>query len=182
MLLRNQIADTELCSVDAIAVGLLRRNIRVLRKRYVYLRIAQKYAIATHPMIVAEYRRHSQNVFSDFKRIYVWGCVVLFLTAMLRELPQKTPLHSQLSGTDEQIARRISRGALGLRVENSERPYGLWLKPRGCRPHLTLRLVLNSLRRRIGKTLPKTLPRSHTNSTLSAPGNSSQRHDGRDQI
>ena len=42
-----------------------------------YLRIAQKYAIATHPMIVAEYRRHSQNVFSDFKRIYVWGCVVL---------------------------------------------------------------------------------------------------------
>lgn len=41
-----------------------------------YLRIAQKYAIATHPMIVAEYRRHSQNVFS-VKRIYVWGCVVL---------------------------------------------------------------------------------------------------------
>jgi hypothetical protein len=48
-----------------------------LCKNDMYLRIAQKYAIATHPMIVAEYRRHSQNVFSDFKRIYVWGCVVL---------------------------------------------------------------------------------------------------------
>jgi hypothetical protein len=74
-----------------------------------YLRIAQKYAIATHPMIVAEYRRHSQNVFSDFKRTYVWGA--LFLTAMLRELPQ-TPLHSRLSGTDEQIARRYHAALL----------------------------------------------------------------------
>ena len=63
-----------------------------------YLRIAQKYAIATHPMIVAEYRRHSQNVFSDLKEYMSGGA--LFLTAMLRELPQ-TPLHSRLSGTDE---------------------------------------------------------------------------------
>ena len=112
MLLRNQIADTELCSVDAIAVGYCFDEILEFCENDMYLRIAQKYAIATHPMIVAEYRRHSQNVFSDFKRIYVWGCVVLFLTAMLRELPQKTPLHSRLSGTDEQIARRYHAALL----------------------------------------------------------------------
>jgi hypothetical protein len=68
-----------------------------------YLRIAQKYAIATHPI------RHSQNVFSDLKEYMSGGA--LFLTAMLRELPQ-TPLHSRLSGTDEQIARRYHAALL----------------------------------------------------------------------
>ena len=35
-----------------------------------YLRITQKYAIASHPMIVAEYRRHSQNMSNGVKKMY----------------------------------------------------------------------------------------------------------------
>jgi len=42
-----------------------------------YLRLAQRYPIASHPTIVAEYRQHSQNRSSDLRKMYLAGRAVL---------------------------------------------------------------------------------------------------------
>jgi glycosyltransferase involved in cell wall biosynthesis len=43
----------------------------------VYLRIAQRYPIASHPTIVAEYRKHGQNMSSDPIEMLRWAHAVL---------------------------------------------------------------------------------------------------------
>jgi glycosyltransferase involved in cell wall biosynthesis len=138
-----------------------------------YLRITQKYAIASHPMIVAEYRRHSQNMSNGVKKMYVGGCVVLD-----RHAARISSSPTALAVLDEgrairraEYARRYhANGAAWL--ARGEIRKTVWSLAQAARlsPSLTLRLMFNSFRRRMGKELP--LPR--TNSTLSTSVDSSR--------
>jgi glycosyltransferase involved in cell wall biosynthesis len=42
-----------------------------------YLRLARRYGIASYPAIVAEYRRHEQNMSNDYRMMYQVGLAVL---------------------------------------------------------------------------------------------------------
>jgi hypothetical protein len=120
-----------------------------------YLRITQKYAIAAHPLVVAEYRRHSQNVSNDLEKMYLGGCVVL-------------DRHAERLGPDPAAVAALEEGRANRRAEYARRYHAagaVWLARRQIRktmrslvkaatlsPLLTSQLMLNSLRRRVSGT------------------------------
>jgi glycosyltransferase involved in cell wall biosynthesis len=120
-----------------------------------YLRITQKYPIASFPVVVAEYRRHSRNLSNDLRKMYVAGHVVLDRHAA-RIASNPTALAVLEEGRTNrrtEFARRYhAAGAAWLArrdIRNS-----IWSLAQGARlsPLLTLRLTLASIRRRISKT------------------------------
>lgn len=60
-----------------LAVGGFDESLRRSEDYDLYLRLVWRYPIASHPAIVAEYRRHGQNVTNNIKRMYQAGAVVL---------------------------------------------------------------------------------------------------------
>jgi glycosyltransferase involved in cell wall biosynthesis len=120
-----------------------------------YLRITQKYSIAAHPLVVAEYRRHSQNVSNDLEKMYLGGCVVL-------------DRHAARLGPDPRALAALEEGRANRRAEYARRYHAagaVWLARRQIRktmrslvkaaalsPLLTSQLMLNSLRLRVSGT------------------------------
>jgi hypothetical protein len=120
-----------------------------------YLRITPKYAIAAHPLVVAEYRRHSQNVSNDLEKMYLGGCVVLDRHAA-RLGPDPTALAALEEGRANrrgEYARRYhAAGAVWLARRQIRKTMRSLVKAAALSPLLTSQLMLNSLRRRVSGT------------------------------
>jgi hypothetical protein len=120
-----------------------------------YLRITQKYAIAAHPLVVAEYRRHSQNVSNDLEKMYLGGCVVLDRHAA-RLGPDPTALAALEEGRANRRAEYARRyhaaGAVWLARRQIRKTMRSLVKAAALSPLLTSQLMLNSLRRRVSGT------------------------------
>jgi glycosyltransferase involved in cell wall biosynthesis len=88
-----------------------------------YLRNTQKYAIAAHPLVVAEYRRHGQNVSNDLEKMYLGGCVVL-------------DRHAERLGPDPAAVAALEEGRANRRAEYARRYHAagaVWLARRQIR-------------------------------------------------
>src|SRR5262249_49784856 len=81
--LRHHIFDglmTALFRRDCLlAVGGFDETLRVFEDRDLYLRLAQRYPVANHSAIVAEYRWHGQNMSNDYVAMLKGGLLVLDL-------------------------------------------------------------------------------------------------------
>jgi glycosyltransferase involved in cell wall biosynthesis len=126
--------------------------LRVCEDYDMYLRITQKYPVAGYPSIVAEYRRHSQNMSDDLERMYIGGCVVL-------------DRHAARLGSNPAALAALEEGREKRRAEYVRRYYAAgsgWLARRQIRqtiwclaraaalsPLLASRLMIGSFRRRV---------------------------------
>jgi glycosyltransferase involved in cell wall biosynthesis len=126
-----------------------------------YLRIAQRYPIASHPGIVAEYRRHAQNVTNNH---------VQHLKAMLRilarhevRMPPNSIAHVALKEgranrrryyvgrmLDEAAVRWRANRDVGILVKDVTQ--GAWWSP-----HTTMRALFDGCYRRAGRVLRRIL-------------------------
>jgi glycosyltransferase involved in cell wall biosynthesis len=158
LLRRNQIAmhATVLYRRDCLLeMNGFDETLRLCEDYDMYLRITQKYPIACHPVVVAEYRRHSRNMSNDLRNMYVGGRVVL-------------DRHAGRIASNPAALAVLEEGRANRRIEFAKRYHAAgaaWLARRDIRksiwslaqgaklsPLLTLRLTLGSIRRRISKT------------------------------
>jgi glycosyltransferase involved in cell wall biosynthesis len=169
MLRRNQIAmhSAVLYRCDCLLeMNGFDETLEVCEDYDMYLRITQKHAIASHPTIVAEYRRHSQNKSNDLRKMYVGGCVVL-------------ERHAERIASNPTALAVLQEGRANRRAEYARRYHAAsaaWLARReirktiwslaqaaGLSPLLTSRLMLNTLHRRVVGT-PSSSSRGKTSS------------------
>ena len=62
-----------------LAVNGFDETMRTFEDRDIYLRLAQRYSVASHSMIVAEYRKHGQAMSTDYEEMLKGGLLVLDL-------------------------------------------------------------------------------------------------------
>jgi hypothetical protein len=159
LLRRNQIAMhatvlyrrdclLEMCGFD--------ETLRLCEDYDMYLRIVQRYPIASHPVIVAEYRRHGENISNDFGKMYVAMCVVLDRHAARISDPAALAVleEGRANGRNEFARRCHAAGAAWLARRDIRKSMSSLAQGAGLSPLLTLRLTLGSLRRRISQTAP----------------------------
>lgn len=129
----------------------------------IYLRLAQRYPIASHPETIAEYRRHGQNV-SDahFKML---RSVLGVLSGHEAHISLDAPTLAALQ--EGRITRRkhyVSEALAAAHARwDTQHDIGAFVKTyiQGFRwsPVLTLRTLLGSIGRRASKSLPRPIVR-----------------------
>jgi glycosyltransferase involved in cell wall biosynthesis len=117
-----------------------------------YLRIAQRYPIASHTEIVAEYRQHGQNNSSDLKKMYLAGRAVLdrHKTRIAADTKALAVLGERLTTRRHEYARRaFGLASIKWRGHHRIGPVmrNLALAAQWS-PFLTLHLLLIALRHR----------------------------------
>lgn len=125
-----------------------------------YLRVARQYPIASHPSIIAEYRRHGQNMSNDYAEQ---------IKAVLRRLDShQTPDPLVMEAIGE--GRRNIRNFYALRMltaaanrwrmqQNVGRLAGDLMQALRWSPYFTTRAVLGYFRRRASRALPRPMAR-----------------------
>jgi glycosyltransferase involved in cell wall biosynthesis len=158
MLRGNQIAmhGAVLYRCDALLeMGGFDEALGVCEDYDMYLRITQKYPIAGYHLIVAEYRRHSQNVSHDLERMYIGGCVVLDRHAERfgSNLAALAALEEGRANRRAEYARRYHAAASGWLARRQIRK-AIWCsaKAAALSPLLTSRLMFSSFHRRVTGT------------------------------
>lgn len=145
--------------VCLLAVDGFDENLRRLEDHDIYLRIAQRYSVASHPAIVAEYRKHDQNMSDDYAEqlrtaLYVLDRHELRLgtdsvaRAAWRDGRTNKQAHYVSAMLAMALARWRERHNIGVFLKDVGRA-GVWS------PRATMRVLFLSCGRRIKKMLPR---------------------------
>ena len=122
-----------------------------------YLRLARKYPIASYPTIVAEYRKHGQDMSNDYVGMLKEALLVLDLdeariayrSSSRRSCERVERIYEPLclSNVDAASVRWRARHNIGILVRDL-------IQAARWSPYLTMRTLLGFLGRRVGKVLP----------------------------
>jgi glycosyltransferase involved in cell wall biosynthesis len=122
-----------------------------------HLRVAQKYRIASHPEIVAEYRRHNQNATNNHLRQL--NAVLRVLDLHQTRIPDDEPTRAALrygraTRRDYYVSQMLAAAFASWRARHNIAILTRNLiRAARWAPVFTLRTLLGSLRRRVGKAL-----------------------------
>ena len=144
-----------------VGIGGFDESLRRCEDYDVYLRLAQRYPVASHPAIVAEYRKHGQNMSSNPKEMLRWANAVLDRhEARIQVGPlERTALRAGRARWRNYYGNEMWDAAIACgRTNNSILvlakellSIGLWS------PRLLLRRVLRSFAKRTKKLLPENI-------------------------
>ncbi len=156
-------AATALYRRDCLLANEYDETLRRAEDYDLYLRITQRYPIASHPEIVVEYRRHSQNITNDhFEQLKAVLRVLdlheariatdAFACAVLREGRANRRSWYVSRMLEEASVRWRAHHEIGILVRDLTRA-ALWS------PFLTIHTLLGALGRRASKVLPRAIVR-----------------------
>lgn len=146
-----------------LAVNGFDETLRRVEDFDIYLRIAQRYAIACYPVTVVEYRKHGQSLSSNQLEMLISALGVLARHKVRIHINRAT----RLAFREGRTALRIHYGSKMLAAaharwaenRNTGALVGAYIQTVRWSPFITLRTLLGRIGRRASKVLPVTVVR-----------------------